>query len=330
MTLRRSRLTRLRQTQPWDRRSRAHTARLYKLVERMNRVWHEYRGRAAGGHPELVDYVAGLVARATPGSMLTAHPATEVPDEHAHLLVRLHGRGQPDTQPARVPRRRAAPPRHRPGRVSAVHDLDAHARALIEANLYMTLGTADAEGRPWLSPVYFATADYAEFYWVSARDAAHSRNIAQRPQMSLVIFDSQVPTYHGRGLPVGNSLRTRRPRPRPPHRDLPRSGDPRGLTGDGSRRTNPRGGDQSYGRGAISACLSGIPGRRRRLRTRQFRVCPPERSDGRRLEPAGGDAHSLSRDGSAGSFSADTAAARSDARRSSSTTSRSMVWSNRS
>jgi hypothetical protein len=40
-----------------------------------------------------------------------------------------------------VPRRRAAPPRHRPGRVSAVHDLDAHARALIEANLYMTLGT---------------------------------------------------------------------------------------------------------------------------------------------------------------------------------------------
>lgn len=132
-----------------------------------------------------------------------------------------------------------------------MHDLDAHARALIEANLYMTLGTADAEGRPWLSPVYFATADYAEFYWVSARDAAHSRNIAQRPQMSLVIFDSQVPTYHGRGLPVGNSLRTRRPRPRPPHRDLPRSGDPRGLTGDGSRRTNPRGGDQSYGRGAI-------------------------------------------------------------------------------
>jgi nitroimidazol reductase NimA-like FMN-containing flavoprotein (pyridoxamine 5'-phosphate oxidase superfamily) len=84
--------------------------------------------------------------------------------------------------------------------VSAVHDLDGHARALIEANLYMTLGTADAEGRPWVSPVYFATADYAEFYWVSAHDAAHSRNIAQRPQVSLVIFDSQVPTYHGRAV----------------------------------------------------------------------------------------------------------------------------------
>jgi hypothetical protein len=77
-------------------------------------------------------------------------------------------------------------------------DLDAHARALIDANLYVTLGTADAEGTPWVSPVYFATADYADFYWVSARDATHSRNIAQRPQVSMVIFDSQVPTYHGR------------------------------------------------------------------------------------------------------------------------------------
>ena len=79
-----------------------------------------------------------------------------------------------------------------------MNDLDAHARALIDANLYLTLGTADAEGTPWVSPVYFATADYADFYWVSARDAAHSRNIAQRPRVSMVIFDSQVPTYHGR------------------------------------------------------------------------------------------------------------------------------------
>jgi hypothetical protein len=79
-------------------------------------------------------------------------------------------------------------------------DLDAHARALIEANLYMTLGTADAHGTPWVSPVYFATADYAEFYWESARDSTHSRNIAQRPHVSMVIFDSQVPTYHARAV----------------------------------------------------------------------------------------------------------------------------------
>ena len=79
-------------------------------------------------------------------------------------------------------------------------DLDAHARALVDANLYVTLGTADADGSPWVSPVYFATADYADYYWVSAEDAAHSRNIEARPRVSMVIFDSQVPTYHGRAV----------------------------------------------------------------------------------------------------------------------------------
>ena len=76
-------------------------------------------------------------------------------------------------------------------------DLDAHARALIDANRYSTLGTADGDGTPWVSPVYIATADYAAFYWVSAHDARHSRNVAERPQISLVIFDSQVLPYHG-------------------------------------------------------------------------------------------------------------------------------------
>jgi len=79
-----------------------------------------------------------------------------------------------------------------------VEDIDAYARDLIDANLYVTLGTADADGTPWVSPVYFATADHAAFYWMSAIDAEHSRNIAQRPQISMVIFDSQVPPYHGR------------------------------------------------------------------------------------------------------------------------------------
>ena len=79
-------------------------------------------------------------------------------------------------------------------------DLDAHARALMDTNLYVILGTADAEGLPWVSPVYFATGDYAEIFWVSSPDARHSRNLAVRPQLSMVIFDSTVPTYHGRAV----------------------------------------------------------------------------------------------------------------------------------
>jgi hypothetical protein len=57
----------------------------------------------------------------------------------------------------------------------------------------MTIATADAEGRPWVSPVWFARASPTEFLWVSHPDARHSRNLASRSEMSIVIFDSTVP-----------------------------------------------------------------------------------------------------------------------------------------
>lgn len=79
-------------------------------------------------------------------------------------------------------------------------DLGAIARAIIDANLYMVLGTADDSGRPWVSPVYYAAAGYTEFFWVSSPEATHSRNIAARPQVSIVVFDSQVPIGTGQGV----------------------------------------------------------------------------------------------------------------------------------
>jgi nitroimidazol reductase NimA-like FMN-containing flavoprotein (pyridoxamine 5'-phosphate oxidase superfamily) len=72
-------------------------------------------------------------------------------------------------------------------------DLDAVARAVFARNRYMTLGTADEHGHPWVSPVWFARAGYDELFWVSSPQARHSRNIAARPQVSIVVFDSQVP-----------------------------------------------------------------------------------------------------------------------------------------
>jgi nitroimidazol reductase NimA-like FMN-containing flavoprotein (pyridoxamine 5'-phosphate oxidase superfamily) len=74
------------------------------------------------------------------------------------------------------------------------------ARAIVDANLYMVLATADGTGRPWSSPVYFAHEGYAEFLWVSSPDAAHSRNIAARPQVGIVIFDSHAPIGTGQGV----------------------------------------------------------------------------------------------------------------------------------
>ena len=72
-------------------------------------------------------------------------------------------------------------------------DPAAAARAVIDANRYMTLGTADQSGRPWVTPVWFAPADYREFFWVSSPATRHSRNRAARSQVSIVVFDSQVP-----------------------------------------------------------------------------------------------------------------------------------------
>ena len=79
-------------------------------------------------------------------------------------------------------------------------DIAAHARSIIDTNLYLTLGTVDADGRPWTSPVYFAPAGDRGFYWTSATDARHSRHLAERPQVSLVIFDSTVAPYQGRAV----------------------------------------------------------------------------------------------------------------------------------
>lgn len=73
-------------------------------------------------------------------------------------------------------------------------------RGIVDANLYMVLATADAEGRPWSSPVYFAHVDCREFVWVSSPEVRHSRNIAVRPEVGISVFDSSVPISTGQGV----------------------------------------------------------------------------------------------------------------------------------
>jgi nitroimidazol reductase NimA-like FMN-containing flavoprotein (pyridoxamine 5'-phosphate oxidase superfamily) len=77
--------------------------------------------------------------------------------------------------------------------MTAHPDLESLARNVIDANRYMTLGTADQDGRPWVTPVYYTPDGYGNFYWVSSPEARHSRNLAQRPDVSIVVFDSQAP-----------------------------------------------------------------------------------------------------------------------------------------
>ena len=79
-------------------------------------------------------------------------------------------------------------------------DLEATGRSIVDANLYMVLATADADGRPWASPVYFVSEDYTELYWVSSPEVTHSRNLAARSELSIVVFDSQTPISTGQAV----------------------------------------------------------------------------------------------------------------------------------
>lgn len=80
-------------------------------------------------------------------------------------------------------------------------DLAALARGILDAQHYLVLGTADASGRPWVTPVYFAVSpSYADLVWVSSPTARHSRNIAERAEVSLVVFDSGTPPGEGQGV----------------------------------------------------------------------------------------------------------------------------------
>jgi uncharacterized protein YhbP (UPF0306 family) len=81
-------------------------------------------------------------------------------------------------------------------------DLGALARNIVDSNAYMTLATADETGRPWASPVWYAHAGYREFYWVSYPEVRHSRNVAVRPQVAVVIFDSTAPALTGQAVYV--------------------------------------------------------------------------------------------------------------------------------
>jgi pyridoxine/pyridoxamine 5'-phosphate oxidase len=77
---------------------------------------------------------------------------------------------------------------------------EAALKAIVDANQYMTLATADEDGLPWASPVWFASIDYRELFWVSSPEARHSRNLAGRPEVAIAIFDSRQPPGTGRGV----------------------------------------------------------------------------------------------------------------------------------
>ena len=75
-------------------------------------------------------------------------------------------------------------------------------KRIVDEALYMTIATADTTGQPWPSPVYFAHRDYRDYFWVSKPGATHSKNLRDRREIGIVIFDSTAAISTGRGVYV--------------------------------------------------------------------------------------------------------------------------------
>jgi hypothetical protein len=67
---------------------------------------------------------------------------------------------------------------------------------LLTANRYLVLATADEDGRPWATPLFFGLVGSTRVCWVSAPDRRHSRNLVQRPAVAITVFDSTVEVGH--------------------------------------------------------------------------------------------------------------------------------------
>jgi hypothetical protein len=73
-------------------------------------------------------------------------------------------------------------------------DTRAHALELLARNRFLVLATADADGKPWATPVWFAPDGLERIFWLSWPGSRHSRLIASRPEVALTVFDSSRPS----------------------------------------------------------------------------------------------------------------------------------------
>lgn len=82
-------------------------------------------------------------------------------------------------------------------------ELIKRAKEIVEKIIYITIASVTPEGKPWNSPVYSAyDKDTYTFYWVSPKEAQHSKNIIENPNVFLAIYDSTVPEGTGEGVYV--------------------------------------------------------------------------------------------------------------------------------
>jgi len=59
---------------------------------------------------------------------------------------------------------------------------------LIKNNSELVLATANKNGKPWVSPLSYIADEEGSFYWVSSKNAVHSKNIVSRKEAAITIF----------------------------------------------------------------------------------------------------------------------------------------------
>lgn len=74
------------------------------------------------------------------------------------------------------------------------------AKGIIAKNIYMTIATTFSSGKPWISPVFFVYDRNYNLYWVSNKNALHSKLVRKNPQVAIVIFDSSAVEGKGDGV----------------------------------------------------------------------------------------------------------------------------------
>jgi nitroimidazol reductase NimA-like FMN-containing flavoprotein (pyridoxamine 5'-phosphate oxidase superfamily) len=79
-------------------------------------------------------------------------------------------------------------------------DLAELARDTLARSRFMVLGTVDPSGRSRVSPVWFSLVDHRDVFWLSSPDSHHSRNIEERPEVGIVVFDSQADPHTGQAV----------------------------------------------------------------------------------------------------------------------------------
>lgn len=79
-------------------------------------------------------------------------------------------------------------------------DITVKAKKLIEEIPYITIASVTPQGEPWNSPVFAVHDEEYNFYWNSSPESQHSKNIANKADIFVSIYDTRGALDEGFGI----------------------------------------------------------------------------------------------------------------------------------